>query len=50
MKYMISWFERRQGSPTEYDNAQKRIREVFRQWTAPENFEIELFVVRAGGS
>lgn len=26
MKYMISWFERPQGSPAEYENAQKRIR------------------------
>lgn len=25
MKYMISWFERPQGSPMEYENAQKRI-------------------------
>ena len=46
MKYMISWFERPQGSPTEYENAQKRILEVFTQWTAPANFKIELFVVR----
>lgn len=28
MKYMISWFERPQGSPTEYEKAQKRILEV----------------------
>ena len=27
MKYMISWFERPQGSPMEYENAQKRILE-----------------------
>jgi hypothetical protein len=32
MKYMISWFERPQGSPAEYENAQKRILEVFDQW------------------
>jgi hypothetical protein len=25
MKYVISWFERPQGSPIEYENAQKRI-------------------------
>jgi hypothetical protein len=25
MKYMISWIERPQGSPMEYENAQKRI-------------------------
>jgi hypothetical protein len=28
MKYMISWFERPQGSPAEYENAQKRILEA----------------------
>jgi Protein of unknown function (DUF3303) len=48
MKYMISWFERPQGSPTEYEHAQKRILDVFRQWKAPANFKIELFVVRVG--
>ncbi len=40
MKYMISWFERPQGSPMEYENAQKRILEVFTQWQAPANFKI----------
>ena len=34
MKYVISWFERPQGSPIEYENAQKRILEVFGQWKA----------------
>ena len=48
MKYMISWFERPQGSAMEYENAQKRILEVFTQWKAPKNFKIELFVVRVG--
>jgi len=43
MKYMLSWSERPQGSPIEYENAQKRILEVFTQWTAPDNFKIELF-------
>jgi hypothetical protein len=28
MKYVISWFERPQGSPMEYENAQKRILEA----------------------
>ena len=45
---MIIWFERPQGSPTEYENAQKRILDVFGQWKAPANFKIELFVVRVG--
>ena len=48
MKYMISWYERPQGSPAEYENAQKRILDVFTKWTAPDNFKIELFVVRVG--
>jgi len=48
MKYMISWSERPQGSPLEYENAQKRILEVFTQWKAPGNFKIESFVVRVG--
>src|SRR6267143_1232127 len=48
MKYMISWFERPQGSPMEYENAQKRILEVFTQWKAPDNFKIEMFVIRVG--
>ena len=38
MKYVISWLERPQGSPIEYENAQKRILEVFGQWKAPANF------------
>ena len=48
MKYMITWNERPQGSPMEYENAQKRILEVFGQWKAPDNFKIEMFVIRVG--
>ena len=48
MKYVISWFERPQGSAVEYENAQKRILEVFGQWKAPANFKVEFFVVRVG--
>ena len=48
MKYVISWNERPQGSPAEYETAQKRILEVFGQWKAPENFKVEFFVVRVG--
>src|SRR5213082_2510966 len=48
MKYMISWCERPQGSPIEYENAQKRILEVFGQWKAPGNFKIDFFVIRVG--
>ena len=48
MKYVISWFERPQGSAIEYEKAQQRILDVFRQWEAPANFKIELFVIRVG--
>jgi muconolactone delta-isomerase len=48
MKYMITWSERSQGSAIEYENAQKRILDVFRRWEAPTNFKIELFVIRVG--
>ena len=48
MKYVITWNERTQGSPAEYENAQTRILEVFKEWKAPANFKIEFFVVRVG--
>jgi hypothetical protein len=48
MQYVISWNERPQGSPAEYENAQRRILEVFGQWKAPANFKISFFVVRVG--
>ena len=48
MKYMITWSERSQGSAIEYENAQRRILDVFRKWEAPANFKIEQFLVRVG--
>ncbi len=45
---MINWYERPQGSALEYENAQKRILEVFQPWKAPGNFKIEVFVIRVG--
>jgi hypothetical protein len=45
---MITWNERQQGSPVEYENAQKRILEVFSPWKAPANFKIHAFVIRVG--
>ena len=48
MQYMITWNERSQGSPMEYENAQKRILEVFSPWKAPANFKIHSFVIRVG--
>ena len=48
MKYMITWNERSQGSALDYENAQRRILDVFGQWQAPSNFKIEMFVIRVG--
>jgi len=48
MKYVLTWNERPQGSPLEYENAQKRILEVFTKWEAPAGFKIEMFVIRVG--
>ena len=45
---MVNWNERTQGSAIEYENAQKRILEIFSHWEALENFNIGLFVVRVG--
>lgn len=38
MKYMLTWSERPQGSPIEYENAQKRILEAidFRDSLKPQ--------------
>jgi len=46
---MISWFERPQGSTAEKERAQKRMLELFGQWKAPKNFNIEVFLGRVGG-
>ena len=48
MKYMITWNERPQGSAIEYEQAQKRILDIFRQWERPSSFKIEMFVIRVG--
>lgn len=48
MKYMLSWHERPQGSPIEYENAQKRILATFSQWSFPETMKVHQFLVRLG--
>ena len=48
MKYMVTWNERPQGSALEYENAQKRILGLFRQWEMPADFSLLAFVVRVG--
>lgn len=48
MKFMVTWHERPQGSAIEYENAQKRILEVFRHWQFPESVTVHQFLVRLG--
>jgi muconolactone delta-isomerase len=48
MQYMIVWNERPQGSAAEYEQAQRRILDVFGQWQQPAGFKIVNFVVRVG--
>jgi hypothetical protein len=48
MQYMITWNERQQGSSIEYENAQKRILEVFSTRKTPVDFKIQSFVIRVG--
>ena len=49
MKYMISWFERPQGSPAEHEECSgSESWMCLGQCEAPANFKIELFVVRVG--
>ena len=48
MKYMVTWNERSQGSAIAYENAQRRILDVFGRWEQPANFKIELFMIRVG--
>ncbi len=48
MKYMLTWHERPAASATDYETAQKRVLEVFQQWTMPESLTFHEFLVRIG--
>ena len=39
MKYMITWNERPQGTPIEYENAQKRILDVLQPVESSRQFQ-----------
>ncbi len=45
---MITWWERPQGSPADYEAAQKRVLELFQPWEKPASLTIHQFVVRVG--
>lgn len=48
MKYMLSWYERPNGSHADYEAAQKRVLDVFKAWPMPESLEFHQFLVRVG--
>ncbi len=47
-KYVLRWDERPGAGPAEYEAAQMRILEVFRQWDTPKDLTFHQFVVRVG--
>ena len=48
MKYVLTWWERPQGSPADYEAAQKRVLGVFQHWQMPPSLKIQQFLVRVG--
>jgi hypothetical protein len=47
-KYVLRWDERPGAGPAEYEEAQTRVLDVFRQWEPPKGFTFLQFVVRVG--
>src|SRR5689334_19906840 len=47
-KYVLRWDERPGAGPAEYEAAQTRVLDVFRQWNTPDGFTFHSFVVRVG--
>ena len=48
MKYVMTWWERPQGSPGEYEAAQARVLGLMQHWKPPEGVTIHHFLVRVG--
>ena len=47
-KYVLNWEERPGAGPSEYEAAQTRILNVFRQWDTPAGLTFHQFVVKVG--
>jgi hypothetical protein len=47
-KYVLRWEERPGAGAAEYEAAQTRILDVFRQWDTPKGLTFHQFVVRVG--
>ena len=50
MKYVVTWWEKSQGSAEAYEASQKRILQIFQKWKMPDTFKIHQFVTRVGSS
>ncbi len=48
MKYLVTWRERSGGSAADYEQAQKRVLEIFSRWEMPESLTFHQFLVRVG--
>jgi muconolactone delta-isomerase len=48
MKYVVTWWERPNGSSADYEAAQKRVLGVFQHWEMPPSLKILQFLVRVG--
>ena len=48
MKYVISWKRKRHGTVAEYEDGQRRVLALLKDWQRPEGVLIHQFVVRAG--
>ena len=48
MKYVVTWWERPGGSFSDYEQAQKRVLDVFQKWPMPESLTFHQFLVRVG--
>lgn len=47
-KYVLTWQERPHGSHQDYEDAQRRVLQLFQQWKAPDGVTFHQFLVRVG--
>jgi hypothetical protein len=50
VKYVIGWKRKRHGTAGEYEEGQRRVLALLRDWRGPEGVIVHQWVVRAGGS
>jgi hypothetical protein len=48
MKYLVTWRERPGGSAADYEQAQKRVLDIFGRWEMPKSLIFHQFLVRVG--